>query len=283
VSARRTDRLDGEVVVAHERALDAASLERFQAIYLESFPPAERAPFQDLVKEIESRKYRLLTLRENGTLRGFALSMSLSGLDVHLLAYLAVGRRYRDRGLGGRLLQALIDSLTLQGNVAGILIEVDPKEAEDGRDLGMAARRIQFYKRLGAHPVAGAQGYRAPNLAGEGSLAMQLMWLPLRSPGQELEGEKLRSCVAALLVQSYGLQETDPLVQDVLRSLVRWGHVKSGDASPIPVPTRNAPLRHLDGRSCVPRLRRVSFPARRFGFSTASVGGTFRLAHAGKT
>jgi len=221
VSARRTDRGDGEIVVAHERALDAPSLGQFETIYLESFPPAERAPFQDLIKEIESRKYRLLTLREGGTLRGFALSTSLSGLDVQLLAYLAVERRYRDRGFGGRLLQALIDSLTLQGNVAGILIEVDPKGAEDGHDLGMAARRIGFYERLGAQVVDGAAGYRAPNLAGEGSLAMQLMWLPIKNPKQELEGEKLRRCVAALLVEGYGLQETDPLVQDVLRSLVR--------------------------------------------------------------
>jgi len=115
VSARKTDRLDGEVVVAHEHALDAASLERFQAIYLESFPPAERAPFQDLAKEIESRKYRLLTLREGGTLRGFAVSTSLSGLDVHLLAYLAVERPHRNEGLGSRLVQTLISSLASQG------------------------------------------------------------------------------------------------------------------------------------------------------------------------
>jgi ribosomal protein S18 acetylase RimI-like enzyme len=221
VSAGRTDRLDGEGVVAHEHALDATSLGRLYAIYLDSFPPAERAPFEGLVEEIESGRYRLLTVREGGTLRGFALSMSLSGLDVHLLAYLAVERPYRNRGLGARLLQTLIDSLGSQGNVSGLLIEVDPEEAEDGRDVSMALRRIQFYKRLGAHIVGGAPGYRVPNLAGEGSLAMQLMWLPIRSPEQKLEGEKLGRCVAALLVQGYGLQETDPLVQNVLQSLVR--------------------------------------------------------------
>ena len=105
--------------------------------------------------------------------------------------------------------------------MSGLLIEVDPEEAEDGPDVSMAARRIQFYKRLGGHPVAGAPGYRVPNLAGAGSLTMQLMWLPIRSPEQKLEGEKLGRCVAALLVQGYGLQETDPLVQNVLQSLVR--------------------------------------------------------------
>ncbi len=221
LSQGRTNRLGEDVVVAHERALNTASLEQFEAIYLESFPPTERAPFEELIEEIVSGKYGLLTIRQKQVLRGFAVSMALSGLDVHLLAYLAVERRYRDRGFGGRLLQALIDSLTLQGNVAGVLIEVDQKGAEDGRDLSMAARRIQFYKRLGAHTIVGAQGYRAPNLAGEGSLAMQLLWLPISNPKQNLEGEKLRTCVAAVLVQSYGLQETDPLVQDVLRSLVR--------------------------------------------------------------
>jgi len=221
VSARRTDRLDGEIVVAHERALDAAGLERFQAIYLESFPPAERAPFEELIEEIDSGKYDLLTIREKGLLRGFAVSMALSGLDVWLLAYLAVERAYRSLGFGGRLVRTLVDSLASEGQVSGLLIEVDPEEAQDDRDLRVAARRIEFYERLGAQVVDGAAGYRAPNLAGEGSLAMQLMWLPLRSPGQELKGEKLRTCVAALLVEGYGLQETDPLVQDVLRSLIR--------------------------------------------------------------
>ncbi|MCX6096498.1 MAG: GNAT family N-acetyltransferase [Candidatus Bipolaricaulota bacterium] len=218
---RRTGQLDGDVVVAHEHALDAASLGRLHAIYLDSFPPAERAPFEGLVEEIESGKYRLLTIRVRGTLRGFAVSMALSGLDVHLLAYLAVERRYRSRGLGARLVRTLVDSLASQGDVSGLLIEVDPEEAEDGRDLRMAARRIGFYKRLGAHLVAGAPGYRVPNLAGEGSLTMQLMWLPIRSPEQKLEGEKLGECIAALLVQGYGLRETDPLVQNVLRSLAR--------------------------------------------------------------
>jgi len=219
VSARRTDRLDGEIVVAHERALDAAGLERFQAIYLESFPPAERAPFEELIEEIDSGKYDLLTIREKGLLRGFAVSMALSGLDVHLLAYLAVERHCRSRGLGGRLVRTLVESLASQGNVGGLLIEVDPEEAEDDRDLRMAARRIGFYERLGAQVVDGAAGYRAPNLAGEGSLAMRLLCLPISEP--ELKGERLRTCVAALLAEGYGLQETDPLVQDVLRSLVR--------------------------------------------------------------
>jgi glucose-6-phosphate dehydrogenase assembly protein OpcA len=83
----------------------------------------------------------------------------------------------------------------------------------------MAARRIAFYERLGAQVVDGAAGYRAPNLAGEGSLAMRLLWLPISE--LELKGEKLRTCGAALLVQGYGLQETDPLVQKVLQSVVR--------------------------------------------------------------
>ena len=221
MSAGRTDRLDGEGVVAHEHALDAASLERFRAIYLESFPPAERAPCEDLVKEIESGKCCLLTSRVRGVLHGFAVSMSLAGLDVHLLAYLAVERPYRNMGLGARLVRTLVDSLASQGGVPGLLIEVDPEAAEDDRDLGMATRRVAFYKRLGAHVVVGAEGYRVPNLAGAGSLTMQLMWLPIRSPEQKLEGEKLGRCVAALLVQGYGLQETDPLVQNVLQSLVR--------------------------------------------------------------
>ena len=221
MSARRTDRLDGEIVVAHERALDAPRLGQFETIYLESFPPTERSPLDELVKEIESGRYSLLTIKMRGVLRGFTVSMALSGLDAHLLAYLAVERAYRNLGLGSRLVRTLVDSLASEGQVSGLLIEVDPEEAQDDRDLRVAARRIEFYERLGAQVVDGAAGYRAPNLAGEGSLAMQLMWLPLRSPGQELEGEKLRSCVAALLVQGYGLRERDPLVQNVLRSLVR--------------------------------------------------------------
>jgi GNAT superfamily N-acetyltransferase len=220
VSARGTDRLDGEVVVAHERALDAASLERFQVIYLESFPPVERAPCEELVKEIESGRYQLLTVRRRGTLRGFAVSTALSGQGVHLLAYLAVEKPYRSQGLGGRLVQALVGSLAAQGDVSGLLIEVDPQTADDGRDLGFAGRRMEFYRRLGAQ-IVDAPGYRAPNLAGEGSLAMDLMWLPIRNPAQKLAGERLRECVVALLVQGYGLAEKDLLVRNVLQGLVR--------------------------------------------------------------
>ncbi len=221
MTAGETDWLDREAVVTHEHALDATSLKQLEAIYLESFPASERAPLKGLVEEIESRRYHLLTIRERGTLRGFAASMALSGLNVYLLAYLAVERHCRSLGLGGRLVRTLVESLASQGNVSGLLIEVDPEEAEDDRDLRMALRRIRFYERLGAQTVAGTAGYRAPNLAGEGSLAMQLLWLPIGNSEQRLEGEKLRSCVAALLVQGYGLAEGDPLVQNALQSLVR--------------------------------------------------------------
>jgi ribosomal protein S18 acetylase RimI-like enzyme len=203
--------------IAGQSPFDAAGLLR---IYEESFPPAEREPADALLAEIRNGDRACLVAEQDMTIAGLAVWMPLPAVNVQYLEYLAVAAPLRSRGIGGELLDRLVLELaSTEPGCQGIVFEVEPPGLVDGAERALRERRIAFYQRHRASLVACAPDYRAPSFEGDGALNFLLMWLALPGGPAALEGPMLRTCVTAMLVESYGLPAHDPLVEDVVARL----------------------------------------------------------------
>lgn len=189
--------------------MSARHAEHLNSIYMASFPEEERAPFDSLLRDVE-HGVRSMWLTE--ALEGFAVTVPLetSNGDV-LLEYLAVAAEHRNAGLGSDLIGALLRDVS-----SPIVFEVeDPDVSADP----FAARRLNFYSRLGAVELSHSHGYCAPNLVTAAAVPMQLWDLaPQRRP-RPLSPEDVKHLVAQIWTKSYGLPPTDERVATVLRSL----------------------------------------------------------------
>jgi ribosomal protein S18 acetylase RimI-like enzyme len=190
-----------------------------QRIYVASFPATERLEFADILESIGNGERSLHTACDGETVVGFAVTMPLIRAHVLLLEYLAVREDARNQGVGSTLLQDILETLRCTNGGQGILFEVEPPEDEIGPKTEMRKRRIEFYRRIGAEVVDDGGAYRMPDLSGEGSMPMRLMWLP-RDPACKAAVEQhLGLCIAEIYRVSYRRQVDDPLLQSILQDL----------------------------------------------------------------
>ncbi len=192
---------------------------QFRAIYDDSFLPHERAEFASLTGSIASGARWLFTATRGDDLFGFAIIVPYIARDVHLLEYLAVARDARSSGIGGVLLREIVDALRVTGNLAGILLEVEPDDEGDADARALRQRRIAFYERHGARVIDGVPNYRVPLADRTGTMRMKLLWLPIAANSDAPRGEKLRECVGGILEKSYGIRDGE-LLQKVLRGVI---------------------------------------------------------------
>jgi GNAT superfamily N-acetyltransferase len=193
----------------------------FVAIYEGSFPAAERDHSESVLASIEAGERLCQVALVGDQLVGLAVLLPLRGLAMMYLEYLAVDSAWRNRKIGSRLLAQIRElSQIASGPVEGVVFEVEPPAAATGSDRTIRERRISMYLRNGAVIVEGAPHYRAPSLAGDGTLPFTLMWLPVGASAATLEGSRLRACTLAILTQGYELPADDPLVVSVVDGLI---------------------------------------------------------------
>lgn len=185
------------------------TLADIQGVYEASFPPEERTPFAQIPAEIRAGR-RSLWVTE--PFRGFALTTDLMAPEGDvLLDYVAVAAAHRNRGVGPLLLRALLADVA-----APILLEIeDPDTSSDP----FAARRLDFYRRQGAAPLAHSHGYAMPNLVTGELLPMNLWELaPDRrtAPPSLPDAQRL---VTLIWVNGYRLPPTDERLRVVLDSM----------------------------------------------------------------
>lgn len=108
------------------------------AIMEEAFPYDERRTYEEQKKLLSDPRYRIYGILDDsdGGLKAF---ISFYRLDGFVFAeHFATSSKYRNQGLGGRILQSLIGMLKEQ-----ICLEVELPENE------FSKRRIAFYQRNG--------------------------------------------------------------------------------------------------------------------------------------
>ncbi len=194
--------------------------EQFRAIYLDSFPPHERADFSYLIDSMArgSRWFFAGTCDDN--LLGFAIIVPYITSNIHLLEYLAVDAHARNAGIGGTLLQSVVAAIHDSQSAIGLLIEVEPDDEGDDTERKLRARRVEFYRRHGARVVDGATNYRVPLADRAGTMRMKLLWLPIAANADAPRGDKLRECIRGIFVKSYEHATDSLLLQSVLEDLI---------------------------------------------------------------
>ena len=206
--------------------IDATFARQVKAIYMEAFPPSEREPFRKVVSAVNEGRRWLYCARASTRVYGFAITVPLPGMGMHLLEYLAIGADMRNRGIGAVLVRDVLQSLRSQGTVSGIVLEVETDEEGDPVEQGIRHRRIEFYQRIGARVIEGVKNYAIPHRRGSGSIPMKLLWLPVIPSASMPDGPDLEACIASIYQHSYGLEPDNPLVENALASLqesdVQW-------------------------------------------------------------
>lgn len=209
------------IAIQPGEAIGPEAARQFRAIYEASFPPAERDDPISLLASIASGERTCHLAVDEADVVGFAVALPLKDVPAFFLEYLAVEPTNRNQGIGQLLLHHVRSRLAEHdGKIAGAIFEVERPEDAIVEEQDLRRRRIGFYLRNGAFVVGCADRYRAPRLDDHGTLAFQLMWLPVvGNTSSAPKGELLRRCVSAILTQSYGLDATDPLVRSNLEAL----------------------------------------------------------------
>lgn len=104
------------ITVTRRTQFSAKHAEQFRAIYLDNFPPHERADFSYLLDSIAQGGRWFFAATRGNDLVGFAIIVPQVASDVHLLEYLAVARESRNSGIGGTLRMKLL-WLAIDANV----------------------------------------------------------------------------------------------------------------------------------------------------------------------
>lgn len=114
---------------------------KFDEIYEimeQSFPDDERRTYEEQKRLLENPLYHIYVLQdmEESSIQAFAAVWIFD--SMLFLEHFAVHSRYRNLGLGARMLHEIVTKL---GKM--VVLEVEPPETE------LAARRIDFYRRNG--------------------------------------------------------------------------------------------------------------------------------------
>lgn len=116
--------------------LDKNKFEQFYDLLEKSFPPDERRSFIKQKQLLDNNKYTVYARFENENLLGFLSTWKL-GLFSYI-EHFAVSPDFRNRGLGGKMLQ---ETIGIVGS--DLFLEVEPPESD------ITKRRIAFYERNG--------------------------------------------------------------------------------------------------------------------------------------
>lgn len=131
----------------------------------EAFPPSEIRTSEGQLALLSNPLYQLHTVKEaDGKLLGILAGWKLSGF--RFIEHLAVAARARGKGTGKSMVE---DYIHMAGTP--VILEVEPP------DQPLAARRIEFYKRLGFH-LNTFPYYQPPLRKGQPLLPLQVMSYP---------------------------------------------------------------------------------------------------------
>lgn len=114
--------------------------EEIYSIYEESFPESERRTRDGQKRVLESPRYRLRAMEEDGEILAFLGYWNLD--SCVFLEHLATTERCRGKGYGKQLVEEVIREAKLP-----LFLEIEPVTEKDP----MTRRREEFYKRLGFH------------------------------------------------------------------------------------------------------------------------------------
>ncbi len=210
-----------------------------------------------------------------GRILGFTLSFLFPELKLGYLDYIVSDPRRAARGYGTALYEAT-EAFLLERRYRGLLMDVPPDDEaalKDKKRLSVNKRRMAFYERLGARPVAGTLYESVWHKANQGYYTY-LLYDDLEA-GRKLSRRQLRAFIPRLLAVKGNMAPDEPAVKQIVDS-VRDDPVKLREpryVKPRPKPgalgagttihlvsTGDAhQIHHLKERGYVERPARVNF------------------------
>ena len=115
---------------------------RIKALYLEAFPPEERAPFHMMKSRAKRKKADCWNFIEDGKWIGFAYVISYENLAY--LFYFAIDEKLRGNGYGSTAIKAIADKY--QDKKFFLALENWREEADNSTQR---IKRHEFYKKNG--------------------------------------------------------------------------------------------------------------------------------------
>lgn len=149
-------------------------LPEWLALYERAFPPEERVPGEEHLRELRPDSDAVLLAAEDED--GKLLGLARYDLYDHAayLYYLAVDDAVRSLGLGSAIYQEILRRLDPE--LTGMVFEVE--HPDHAADPELARRRIRFYQRLGAKLLRGI--HYLQEIPGQPPVPMHLMVHPFR-------------------------------------------------------------------------------------------------------
>jgi len=181
------------------------------AIIRESISGNTQLPQARLEHLFANGRYQLFAYESREGAEGAALVYFAEQLRFVWLDYTAIRPRLRGKGLGSALFRE-IAGLAVNHNTPPdwLLLEVDDDREGDAQHQATCARRIGFYRRLGAQLLENVR-YCFPSAYGP-PLPMRLMAYSLR-PNVALTSDALRSAVREVFEEIHGRRRDDELLR----------------------------------------------------------------------
>jgi GNAT superfamily N-acetyltransferase len=189
------------------------------AILRDSISAATQLPQHQFNQLLAGGSYQLFAYGNGDGAKGAALVYFSEQLPFAWLDYFAIRSDLRGKRLGSTLFREIV-GLAAKRHPAldWVLLESDDDREGDAQHQATCARRIAFYRRLGARLLENVP-YRFPSAFGP-PMPMRLMVYGLR-PNVTLSADDLKRAVADIFLNVHGRGEDD--------ELLRWFHTNLPD------------------------------------------------------
>lgn len=180
-------------------------------IYIEAFPIDERQTCETILNRIEKNKIKLLVVKLDMKVVGFALVWEVAHLATHYIEYIAVLKGYRNKGIGGFLLKSLKD---YAGNSI-LLVEIE-NPSINNLDL-IKIKRVEFYKKNGFTFIPNIK-YKMPSMDNEDG-AISMFLLRYDKCNNEIMVNYLIELVNFLYITVYQKQKNNLHLRNIIKTI----------------------------------------------------------------
>ncbi|MCX6191823.1 MAG: GNAT family N-acetyltransferase [Flavobacteriia bacterium] len=180
-------------------------------IYIEAFPIDERQTCETILNRIESNQIKLLVVKLDLKVVGFALVWEVAHLATNYIEYIAVSKEYRNKAIGGFLLNALKD---YAGNSI-LLVEIE-NPSINNLDLNKI-KRVKFYEKNGFTHIPNIE-YKMPSMDNEDE-SISMFLLKYTNQNNEIMISYLIELVNFLYLTVYQKQKNNLHLQAIIKTI----------------------------------------------------------------